>query len=83
MSKCIHCENEVSGDESCWSCLRILERSVKDSQSLEATRIENATAKFEWTLAVSIFNRESSLGRVDEKRHVIDRECICTKLGKK
>ena len=58
--ECAHCKNDVSGDESCWSCLRILERSVSDSQSLDATRIEKATAKFEWTLAVSILNRESS-----------------------
>ena len=58
MGKCVHCENDVSGDESCWSCLRILERSVNDSQSLDATRIENARAKFEWTLAVSILKRD-------------------------
>ena len=61
MDKCIHCRNDVSGDESCWSCLRILERSVNDSQSLEAIRIENATARFEWTLvAVSILKRKHS-----------------------
>ena len=40
---------------------------MKDSQSLEATRNENATAKFEWTLAVSIFNRESLTGALMRK----------------
>ena len=83
MNDCIHCKNDVSGDESCWSCLRVLERSVNDSQSLEATRIENATAKFEWTLADSIqVNRKSSARQWKYDWPSMYLPGICTKFGK-
>ena len=59
MDTYIHCENDVRGDESWWLYLRVLERSANDSQSLETTRIENAVAKFVW----SILKRESSKAR--------------------
>jgi len=43
----VHCENDVNGDESACSWRSKLERSVKDTNARKATKLRNVALNFE------------------------------------